>query len=454
MRKKKNELESIIGSGSQEVKDFLELGAILFEEADYEKVISLYKKALEIPSNDLDKAQLFYELGLALCELKGQCEARPYFEKSINIIDMMNKKENTPDVLELKGLNYFQLSWMEPSRKDVCLKAIESFEEFIAKHSNSESLLDVHLRLSRLYSYLGNNDRALEFSLNALGFAKSTQEKLNLFLTIADIFRLKGNYKDAELNYNKALSFAKSDKNLLSEIYYGMGVVYSETDDINNAIKYFELSLTNLKYKPVSIDTQEFLLKVTKVAGDLSLKNKDYKKAKEHYSNVLKNINEAHEDFCNLHLKLGHCFYELKEYNKAQNSYEIVLKCKNTTEGLKIEATRFSGSVYIQLMDFAKAAEIYEQLLEISPGQIEDLGVLYDLGIAYARIDKAAKAINCFEKLITKNLSMQQKENVLYMLASLYMAFEQVEQANKYFDILKMEFPNSLLTEKLKKFFM
>ncbi len=451
--KKRRELEQKVASGTKDVADYGALGQILSEKGEHNKLIPLYKDALQLEATDFDKADICHELGVALYKLKVKHEAQLYFEKSLSLL---SDYEGSSEVLELMGLSYYYLYWLyadKEKRENACYKSIKLFEKIVAKYPEFEGIVDVRSTMSNLYRELEDHDKAVDCCLATLTLAKSEKEKLESYLCVANAFKFKGDHENAKKYYRKALSVAKVDKTLLSEIHHGMGSLFEDLGDKNGAEVCYEKALKELKFKPETPTTTDFFVELGFRLGVLATERRDFKKAIKHFTACLKKIDSQHKDFWNIQLWLAGCYCELKRYDMAKMAYEAVLACKDTPREEIIKATFYLASAHMQLDDYPKAIENYEQLMNISPEHRVDPFVLYDLGIAYTRVDKKAKAIQILEKVITKELPSEDREEILNMLTVLYLSLEQHEQANKYLGLLNEEFPNSPLAKEATKAF-
>ena len=107
--------------------------------------------------------------------------------------------------------NYFN-SALICSRKSDYVKAITLFLKSIdlAKKTKNYLLIQKSYRgLANSYCDQRNYDNALKYALKALDFSKfksTTSEKSYLLATIAEIYRLKGDYENANKNFEKAYS--------------------------------------------------------------------------------------------------------------------------------------------------------------------------------------------------------------------------------------------------------
>lgn len=98
------------------------------------------------------------------------------------------------------------------------------------------------------------------------------------------------------------------------------------------------------------------------------LKEKKFKKAKQEFSEIIKNNRKSHMAF----LGRGNCFYELKEYKLAIEDYSKAVELKN--DFVKAYSNR-AGTYYI-MNDYQNAILDYSKIIELNP---EDLASTYFL---------------------------------------------------------------------------
>ena len=99
-----------------------------------------------------------------------------------------------------------------------------------------------------------------------------------------------------------------------------------------------------------------------------------------------------------LNINIGNCYFKKGEYDPAIASYLKVLD-KNPQY---IKALIALGNAYTNKDDSDKAMEYYAK---IDSAQIDDLDVLYNVGVGYYKGGKMAEALKCFQRSVELNQS-------------------------------------------------
>lgn len=319
-----SELETRIEKGSIVLDDYLRLGKIYLERGEFNKLLNLYEKALFLPLTNIERALIMYEKGQAIDLLGKKEEAILCYEQSLKLLS--NEKESDL-ILDIKGMNYYNLSLLLYNEKkgyEYARKALEELNHLLGKYPAHKERYAIYSYLSELYCRFNEFDKALEIYKKGFEISKNNEEKVWCLCGIASVYRDKGDYRKSEENYKQALNIAK-DKKFLSKINFEMGRMYFDSKHTEEAIEAFNNALNYRAYDPVLRNNKEYIADIFWHLGTLTYHNKNYDKVIEYLSKTVENIGENHVYYCNTHITLGHCYLAKEEYSNARDHYNKAL---------------------------------------------------------------------------------------------------------------------------------
>ena len=243
----------------------------------------------------------------------------------------------------------------------------------------------------------GEWDKALEcyqnIKANDSGLAES-------YLKMGEIYRKRNEWENALTYYDRSLSIFKKLNNLsgCANVYYPMGALYAARGDNDKAVEFYEKCNKNVRINnPISAKTSLGLGIVY-----------DYKGEKEEAIKHLKNSAKVCE-------KIG----DLQTLTKVYNSLSVV---------------------YIEKDDLKRAKEYCEKRIEISNdiGDVRGVGYgLLNICRVYTKTGELEKAEECLRKGLEIFERLREKD----MIAAAYMHYgiiykieREWEKSSKYFD--------------------
>ena len=96
---------------------------------------------------------------------------------------------------------------------------------------------------------------------------------------------------------------------------------------------------------------------------------------------------------------------EDKKYREALSSFDRALPAFAGDDAMIIRILNNRGNAYYFLEDYPKCVESYHQAMLIRPTEVRG-ETLYNMGTAYAEMERYNDAIKCFEQAIPRGLSL------------------------------------------------
>ncbi len=146
--------------------------------------------------------------------------------------------QTTNDVEIQKGIEFYQKGDFE--------KAKLQFDDLLKKKLNSEEKIQIFNNLGNIFADQGKNTEALSNYQKALKLAKENDKKIDEGKVLKNIGALYVSWKkfsDAENYYFKALKLGEKyqDYKLIADCYNNLGTVYEQTNELEKAKKsYFK----------------------------------------------------------------------------------------------------------------------------------------------------------------------------------------------------------------------
>ena len=284
------------GTGSITLFDHVSLnvsGDYFFEEGDYRQAVRDYKAGLKMKPGEVN---LLNSLGVALTELNRLTEAVYYFDL------VLEKEPKNFMALVNKGFALRILKMEEGAL--VCLSKAEKCKEFSASPVSA----DISLQLGRLYFAKGQYEHAVT-ALEKMNSQNSETTRYLLCSLLGEVYAATGKNDKAISILQEAIRYNPHDAQSLSILGYLYGVE-GQGDDIalsfcTQAVNIDDLSwgnwyrLAKIRFRMADYDgaqaaVKESLLKNRKavdaifLAGKISMKQGDKKRAKKMFQRVLR----------------------------------------------------------------------------------------------------------------------------------------------------------------------
>lgn len=100
---------------------------------------------------------------------------------------------------------------------------------------------------------------------------------------------------------------------------------------------------------------------------------------------------------------------EGKKYREALNCFDKALSLLADDEDKVILVLNARGNCFYYMEDYPKCVEAYHQAMLIRPAQVRGQ-TLYNMGVAYAEMERYLDAIKCFEQAEPRGLAQQEMD--------------------------------------------
>lgn len=303
--------------------------------SNYDDAFQYFEKALDIYnllSDKTGKAKVLNSIGNIYLNLSDYKYALEYLHKCLSIV------EKTDDRLfEVDVLNNIALACQESgdytSSLEYNLKSIQ-----ICSANNisvPESLLN---NIGIVYQSIGDYDTALEYYINSLKIAEEKKDMLDTGYALGNISFIhskKGRYIDALECLNKCQAIFSTIGNRAAEAnaFYNIGRVYCDMK------KYREAVESGIKALNINSEINDHSGKAAALLliGDFYSKTGEGTKAKEFYINGLR-VSQDIGDIINetdAYLKMGEMFFYEKNYAIAIDNFLMALTIAETRDSKK-----------------------------------------------------------------------------------------------------------------------
>ena len=326
----------------------------------------LSREAFELAEN-IDyakgKAEGYRTFAFSLIRLSRHHEALEYCEKSLPLFESINDLDGQGSIYGYYGIIQRSLGNYAGS-----LEFLFKFLEIAQQTGNKEAECLCYYHLGVTYKYLGDNEKALNYSLQCLS---------------------AGQPKSITYRVSKALSLKQ------------IGLIYFETEDFTNALKYYQQSL------PFTQETGDKWGEAGCLdnIGFCHFKMRQYENAIEFCSQAL-SISRSIDDKkgqSNALLHLANIYTALGDYNRASESCNSCLVIRREIEDKKGEAEilLFLATLY-QKENFTDESqeEIFDLLnkaLQLGE-EIKAVDMLAKIHLGYY---EACKHFNRFREALT-----------------------------------------------------
>jgi tetratricopeptide (TPR) repeat protein len=209
------------------------------------------------------------------------------------------------------------------------------------------------------------------FCVNLLFGRSDNADSATFYLKKAQQFSKISKFIDADRNFQKAINFNPSNKDL--NIAYG--------DYLSTQRKYFVAIEQYGNVLESNINHPVALQKLAEVSFLLRRWNDVVMYGKK----LLQNENKG-----NVKYMLGKSYYELENYGQSKT---LLLEAVGENPA-QVEAVTLLGKVLIELNDYKQAIAIYNKTLQLDPNNKQ---LIYELGLLYFTMNNEPEAIKYFE---------------------------------------------------------
>ncbi|MEC4851492.1 MAG: tetratricopeptide repeat protein [Jaaginema sp. PMC 1079.18] len=384
----------------QEVNDLRKMGRLYYELGDRETALEVFEQAARVyqKAGDVEKeASSLVDIGDDYIKLEEPAIAVEFYQRATSLYQQLGDYHKEMlylirtaeiyyelDKVEQANILFSQARQVYQNNNDASgeartlyrigiaytalgnlAKALESYEQALELYDREqdapdivESTLDIFLRTSRIYAYLGKPDKAREFCDRAVSsaqeFLRSQQMQLaEVFREIGKVCYQVGDTENALAAFN---TYRQHYQNIgKKEQITGLrriGEDYLELGDVEQALDFLNRALTVERER----DFPEGEIEALSGIAAIYFRSGNYPQAFDFYNQALtlsRKINNPQKEVDVL-LRLGEVYQELGDVEKALASYQRAL-----------QIYRDSGEVWGEVKMLEKISVFYEQLQDL-----------------------------------------------------------------------------------------
>jgi len=277
---------------------------------------------------------------------------------------------------------------------------IDEYQSLPSSKTNKREQGRLFDRLAMIYYSLGDLDKSIKYSQQALELDREIDDKELEGFDLANIglaYRHLGQTEKAIENYQFALEIARGIGNRRRSegtILGNLGLIYSDLGQVEKAIDYYHQALN-----------------LARVTGNL-----------ESEGSCLNN--------------LGMSYIHFGQVEKAMDYYQQALRIASSIGDKKLwsEILMNLGNAYLRLNQIDKALEFHQQSLRIA-GDIGhkrlETNVLRNIGVDYAYLGQLDKALEYFQQALMADKEMGDRKGKGSDLRNLGLAYANLGQIDK-----------------------
>ncbi|MBC8228502.1 tetratricopeptide repeat protein, partial [bacterium] len=250
------------------------------------------------------------------------------------------------------------------------------------RYKDAASLVERAAENMLQWGYWTDLDNMLKESLSSL-----PDERWKLYRYHGQVFERKGDFTEAERDYQKALSILKKHDEIEGQekVLLDLGNLYRKRGEYEKALSQYE---TALKIS-ISVNNHETIAHVHLNKGVIYALQRRCTEALQHCQNALEVYTELKASFF-LGLSynnIGGIYLLQDKYEDALSAFQQSLKYEEWRRSPEEYARTFHniGYVYLHFGEYDKALDNYQKALTIR----KELGDLYEIGQLYCNIGEA-----------------------------------------------------------------
>jgi len=322
-------------------------------------------------------------------------------------------------------------------RYDEALAKVEPAFKIFRDTSQNKRVAQTQLILGRIYLSLGDLKNAEMYVRDAITTYRrieAQEEIINCYNTIARIFFMKSEFEGAikYLDEAKELSEKIGDLRMSAVASSNLGRIYTLTGKWEKAEENLLISLKSNQTKCNELNLCRSLLSL----GFLCCLKREFQKANEYLTKAfeLADKNRYLRELVIYHEYMGTLCFDLGDYKKAEDHYNQIIKIWETTapDGDMISQTyRLLAELQVAKKEYDKAFISCQKSLEVSKSlgeKIEEGAVYRIFGQIYSAKGEKELALEYFNKSI---LCLQQI-GAKYELAKTYLEAGRSNQFDYY----------------------
>lgn len=329
------ELRQRIAEGSHSPADHRDLSLVLASKGQYDEAASVLRQALELSLGNVQRVKVSLELGWLLHDVMGQ--VTPSRALAQDAWSLLAKERDTPEVCFLRGSCQALIAhcmWFTDANAgaEAARLGLEWLQRLIVESPDYEGTAMAYYEGARLYSMLGNAQKAVAFCEECLQHELDEHDRGSCLIVFAEALRCAKQFTRAEQVAKEALRYVGADKGPLPLLYFTLGLIQRDANRPADARNTFQETLRVVEQNPFVRGDPDFLTQVHWNLGELYYESGEYGEAAAAFEQVLHHHQADDSHHRNALLWLGHCFVATRVHAKARDCYEEVLASPRASE--------------------------------------------------------------------------------------------------------------------------
>ncbi len=420
--------------------DVLLLGkAILMAETNrVNEAKSIYDELLNTTSDPLVLIQAYLGKGDCLYNLAD-------YEEAINVYkEALGKVETESVPGEITDKLHYSLSWAYLKQGEF-KEAIKEFQKIVKESDDKTVKVSALCQIGDAYQDSGDYNKAQETYDTILKdypdsfYGDYVQYQLGLTL-------LKSSNYDGAIMSFSTLKINFPESKLKDRATYALGLSYFQRQDYNSSREVFERFQQEFKDSNLRPQTMYLL-------GTSLYNLGKFSEAIEVFKNIIRTYNQDTELTQKAEYEIADCFYQMGNEKEAMTRFKV-LRSKYPDSSLTSEIMWWLGEYYYRHDELDLARRYFSSLIQDFPKSNLIADAYYALGSSYEEESRHEEAIKNFKKVIELGKTDLSGQAAI-AVADVYVKQEKFELAlNAYKDIVK-EYPNltNLIYPKIAQLF-
>ena len=351
----------------------INLGNIHYQQGDYKKALTEWKKAVDKVSKENKelRAQILKNIANAHIKVGNYTDAIDNYSESMklnpDVKTAMNlllcdlaveKVEQTKNVFKVM-LDVSAFGEREIDTPDENSKQIDPLKEFLIMKKKENTNIIVNVALVMIHYIDKDPLKSFDYIIEAIK-REGSKDILNEIEMAKAMYFLKK--RDVEKTIQILKSFENKNKKLISRVANNISFLYFVEGDGNNAEKYANIALENERYNHKALVNK----------GNIHFQKEDYLKAKEFYLEAIGVQSDCIEAIYNL----GMVNIRMEAYYEAIQAFE---KLNSVVPNIP-EVLYKIARLYEYMKQYEEAIKFYSILLLHIPNDpilLSSLGSLY-----------------------------------------------------------------------------
>ncbi len=405
------ELRRKIAAGSTNQKEYRDLAYHLFAIGQYKEAILFYQQALDLPLQDIQKANLSMDLAAVLHEVSRRDEAQTLAE---NAIALLSNQGESVEVLLSRGAAYSLLAHFHSftdshASTNAARQGLDTLERVIAESSESEKTASAYYFAARIHNLLGSTEKTVTLCEKCLQHDLGERERIECIIVLAEALRSQDRFTEAERVIEGARryvgtdkQYVEADKRVAQRLSLEIGLVQRLSNRLTDAVMTFKQMLVEVEADTALRNDPSILGTIYWNLAAVLYETLDYQGAVVAFEKALIFHPQNEPNHYKVLLSLGDCYLGTAAYAKARECYEKVIASAYSWDTEKLNACTGVAKVLYESGEYAQAASAFEALL--SDYRNDDpnyYNLLLWIGGCYEGMGIKVKARDSYEKVVT-----------------------------------------------------